>query len=312
MHYRLRVFTILLLAAIVVPTPTSSSHAADGAKPKDGGHVRLDETTCGAEKSNRTRESVSDAKECKQGERKLRIVFFGAHCDDNEIGAGGLMRLLANRGHEVISAYATTFRRGRTCDGKPEDEVRRAEATAACKLLGATPHFFPYAHEDLEKPLADSKTLSEIGAWLQRIKPDVVVTHWPIDEHANHCSVAAAVIGAYRHLGPGWNLYFYENLTFTNWDSLGSLGFRPNLYLDITDVRESKRQAVAVFKSQAQWNLWDAHDNMHVERGKECGVKYAEAFFLVEAKPGCPLLPLLFQPAKNNKVGGPEVLLQSR
>jgi len=49
---------------------------------------------------------------------------------------------------------------------------------------------------------------------------------------------------------------------------------------------------VEVFKSQSHYNLWDVQDNMHVQRGKECGVRYAEAFFLVEAKPGCPLLPV--------------------
>jgi N-acetylglucosamine malate deacetylase 1 len=275
----MRVCTSLLLAAIVAMAPIGWSAAADGHGDK-------------------------------QGEKKLRIVFFGAHCDDNEIGAGGLMRLLANQGHEVISAYGTTFRRGRTCDGRPEDEVRRAEATAACKLLGATPHFFPYPHEDLDDPLAAGKTLSEMAAWLKQTKPDIVVTHWPIDAHTNHSSVAAAVLAAYDHYKPGWNLYFYENLTFTNWDQLGSLGFRPNLYLDIGEVHALKKQAIAIFKSQAEWNLWDHHDNMHAERGKECGVKYAEAFFLLEAKPGCPLLPLVFRPIKNQGGGSPEVLRQ--
>lgn len=244
--------------------------------------------------------------------RKLRVVFFGAHCDDNEVCAGGLMRMLADQGHEVISAYATTFRRGRMVDGKPEDEVRRAESTAACKLLGAAPRFFPYAHEDLEKPLADGTTLSEMAAWLTEVKPDIVVTQWPVDTHPNHRSVAEAVLAAYRHSGhvwgqdnpsvnkaePSWNLYFYEANTFTKWDDLESLAFCPNVYLDIATVRDRKKRVVETFKSQASYNLWDVQDNMHAQRGKECGSQYAEAFFLVEAKPGCPLLPLQVLPRK--------------
>jgi hypothetical protein len=31
---------------------------------------------------------------------------------------------------------------------------------------------------------------------------------------------------------------------------------------------------------------------MHRARGSECGAEYAEAYLLVEAKPGVPLLPL--------------------
>jgi N-acetylglucosamine malate deacetylase 1 len=134
-----------------------------------------------------------DSADAADAAQKLRVVFLGAHCDDNKVCAGGLMRMLADQGHEVISAYATTFRRGRRVDGKPEDEVRRAESTAACKLLGATPHFFSYVHEDLENPLADAKTLAAMAAWLKQVKPDIVVTQWPIDTHPNHGSAAEAV-----------------------------------------------------------------------------------------------------------------------
>jgi hypothetical protein len=33
---------------------------------------------------------------------------------------------------------------------------------------------------------------------------------------------------------------------------------------------------------------------MHRDRGVQCGVPYAEAYTLVEAKPDCPLLPVQF------------------
>ena len=33
---------------------------------------------------------------------------------------------------------------------------------------------------------------------------------------------------------------------------------------------------------------------MHRRRGAECGVEFAEAYSLVEAKAGCPLLPVTF------------------
>jgi N-acetylglucosamine malate deacetylase 1 len=238
--------------------------------------------------------------------RKLKIVFFGAHCDDNELGAGGLMRMLADQGHEVISAYATAFRRGRMIDGKSEDEVRRAESAAACKILGATPYFFRYAHEELEKPFADKKTLDEILDWFDETKPDIVVALWPVDTHPNHQVAGMSALMAYNQSGriwgvevskapkpkKSWNLYFYEVNTFTKRDDIETLAFSPNAYLDIGKVRDRKRKAIDCLKSQDPVTGWAVHDAMHAERGKQCGVRFAEAFHLIEAKPGCPLLPV--------------------
>ena len=81
--------------------------------------------------------------------KKPRVVVFGGHPDDPESGAGGLIALLTRAGHEVICSYATCFRGERKFFDRPEAEVRREEAAAACRVLGATPNFFPYAHEKL-------------------------------------------------------------------------------------------------------------------------------------------------------------------
>jgi LmbE family N-acetylglucosaminyl deacetylase len=76
--------------------------------------------------------------------KKLRVVIFGGHPDDPESGAGGLVALLTRQGHEVILADGTAFRGDRKFFDRPEADVRREEATAACQVLGATPKFFPY------------------------------------------------------------------------------------------------------------------------------------------------------------------------
>jgi hypothetical protein len=52
--------------------------------------------------------------------KKLRVVVFGAHPDDPESGAGGLIATLTGGGHEVICAYGTTFRGDRRFFGRSE------------------------------------------------------------------------------------------------------------------------------------------------------------------------------------------------
>ena len=218
-------------------------------------------------------------------DKKLKVVVIGGHPDDPESGAGGLVAMLSRQGHEVILAYGTAFRSDRRFFDRPEADVRRGEASAACKVLGATPKFFPYAHEKL---VADEPTLKAVSAWLDDVKPDIVVTHWPLDTHPNHHAVSSLVWQSYKRQG-GWNLYFFEVMTDQQ-----TIAFRPELYLDIAAVREAKRRALLEHSSQGPEQIWEAHEKMHHRRGAECGVEFAEAYSLVEAKQGCPLLPVKF------------------
>ena len=78
---------------------------------------------------------------------RLVVVVFGGHPDDPESGCGGLIAQLAEAGHEVHLAYATCFRGDRKIPGRGEAEVRREEAAEACRILGAKPKSFDYAHE---------------------------------------------------------------------------------------------------------------------------------------------------------------------
>jgi N-acetylglucosamine malate deacetylase 1 len=233
--------------------------------------------------------------------RKLHVVVFGGHPDDPESGAGGLIATLTRQGHEVICAYGTAFRGDRRFFGRPEAEVRKEEATAACKVLGAKPKFFPYAHEKL---VADKTTLEQVSAWLAEVKPDIVVTHWPLDTHPNHHVVSYLVWQCYKRHG-GWNLSFFEVMTDQQ-----TIGFEPDLFLDIAPVRDVKERSLDEHKSQGPEEIWQVHERMHRRRGAQCGVEYAEAFKLVEAKEGCPLLPISFltrqgqEPAETNQQPG--------
>jgi N-acetylglucosamine malate deacetylase 1 len=221
----------------------------------------------------------------EQAEKKLKVVVFGAHPDDPESGAGGLVALLARQGHEVILAYGTAFRGDRQFFGRPEADVRREESSAACGVLGAKPKFFPYAHEKL---VADEPTFQAVKSWLEETKPDIVVAHWPLDMHPNHHTVSSLVWQCYTRNG-GWNLYFFEVMTDAQ-----SIAFEAELYLDIGPVHEVKKRAIDCFKSQNPEEIWAFHDRMHRRRGAECGVEFAEAYRLVEAKKGCVLLPVRF------------------
>jgi LmbE family N-acetylglucosaminyl deacetylase len=215
--------------------------------------------------------------------KKLRVAVVGAHPDDPESGCGGLIALLTGQGHEVVVGYLTCYRGDRKIGNEPEAVVRRREASAACQALGARPHFFDYAHEKLT---ADEATVAAVSAWLKTVRPDVVITHWPLDTHPNHHVTSSLVWQSYLRDAP-WGLYFFEVMTDQQ-----SLGFRPDLYLDIGSVRDLKRRALDCHQSQKPDAIWAVHDAMQRRRGGEAGVKFAEAFIRADSARERPKLPL--------------------
>jgi LmbE family N-acetylglucosaminyl deacetylase len=215
--------------------------------------------------------------------KKLRVAVVGAHPDDPESGCGGLIARLTQAGHEVVVGYLTCYRGDRKIGQEPEAQVRRREATAACRVLGARPHFFDYAHEKL---VADEATLNAVAAWLQEVKPDVVVTHWPLDTHPNHHVTGSLVWQCYLR-DSTWGLYFFEVMTDRQ-----SLNFRPDLYLDVEAVRDLKRRALDCHGSQDPAAIWEVHDAMQRRRGAEAGVRSAEAYVRADSARERPQLPL--------------------
>jgi LmbE family N-acetylglucosaminyl deacetylase len=218
-------------------------------------------------------------------EKKLRVVIVGAHPDDPESGCGALIALLTQQGHEVVVGYLTCFRGDRKIGQEPEALVRKREATAACQVLGAKPYFFDYAHEKL---YADEASVEAVAAWLQTVRPDVVITHWPLDAHPNHHVTSSLVWQCYLRESR-WGLYFFEVMT-----NRQSLGFRPDLYLDIASVRDLKRRALDCHQSQKPGDIWEAHDTMHRRRGAEAGIPFAESFIRADGTRERPKLLLPF------------------
>src|ERR1700757_4873506 len=115
---------------------------------------------------------------------KKKIVCFGGHPDDPESGCGGTLAKLANIGHDVTIIYLTTGEAG--IAGKTHDEaaaIRKQEAINACTVLKAKPVF---AGQIDGATVMDNEWLIKLQKLIADEKPDMVVTHWPIDSHKDH------------------------------------------------------------------------------------------------------------------------------
>jgi LmbE family N-acetylglucosaminyl deacetylase len=203
--------------------------------------------------------------------RKSKIVVVGGHPDDPESGCGGTIARYADLGHDVVCLYLTRGEAG--IRGKTHDQaaqIRTAEAKKACGILKARPVFAGQIDGATEVDAARYDSFAKI---LAQAKPDVVLTHWPIDGHRDHRVASLLTYDAWERCDRSFTLYYYEVMTGHQ-----SQLFAPTDYVDITETEARKRAACMAHASQHPEGFYSHHDAMNRFRGLECRCKYAEAF----------------------------------
>lgn len=210
-------------------------------------------------------------------DRPLRLALVGAHCDDVEIGCGGMLLDLAARG-ALASADALVL----ASVPAREEETRKAlpafTAPAPCEVtFGGLPDGRLPAHWDRVKDL-----MQEFAA---RVRPDVVLAPSPADAHQDHRLLGEMVRTVFRD----HTVLHYE---IPKWD--GDLGAaRPQVYWPVPAelVRRKYELLAEHYPSQHghDWFREDTFSALARLRGMECRADYAEAF-------SCPQLVLTAGP----------------
>ena len=205
-----------------------------------------------------------------QGYKKVLVI--GAHPDDPESMCAGTMLKLKAMGAEVVAVYLTSGEAGIV--GKTHEQartIRQAEARKACEVLGVRAVFMTQTDGNAE---VNKERYAEMKALIEAEKPDMVITHWPIDSHRDHRVCSILVYDAWRMTGRGFDLYYSEVMT-----GMQTQNFTPTLWVDITDYRDKKIEAYLCHESQElEGAVKEYHDTMERMRGMECQAKYAEAF----------------------------------
>lgn len=203
---------------------------------------------------------------------KLQIVCLGAHPGDPEFGCGGTMAKYSDAGHSVTFIYLT--RGGASDPARSHAEMaalRAAEANTSCKILNATPLFASQLDGDT---VLDKKQNEEMTKMILALKPGIVFTQWPVDAHPDHQVTGMLALTAWVRSKRQFHLYFYEVNT-----GVETMAFTPSDYVDITSVRERKKEAMFAHKTQNPVETYNDYFRPLEEfRGLEAGVKAAEAF----------------------------------
>ena len=173
-----------------------------------------------------------------------RALVIAPHPDDESLGCGGTMALLAGRGTEVTTLTASDGEATRGTD-LPADEIGRlgrAEAQRAAAVSGAESRFLGLP----DGGLADHphELTSGLRKALSEVEPDAVFAPWLLDGGSDHRAVSGALADALDGAGgsPLPEVWGYEV-----WTPLV-----PNRMVDITGVIDRKREAIACHETASK------------------------------------------------------------
>jgi LmbE family N-acetylglucosaminyl deacetylase len=201
------------------------------------------------------------------------IIDFAAHPSDLEIGMAGTIAKLSAMGYNVQPVIATlpNFVKSDTKEG------RKSESMLSAKVMGCkSPIFLDLSPEQM---VFGRKLVTLIDSLITEHKPDSVFTQWHGDSHQDHQILTSSVISACRNQN---NLFMYET---TIPGGITQNSFRPQLFVDITETIDIKKNALECFQSQfiRCGEIWiPAVIGRCSFRGYQVDAKYAEAFEVVK------------------------------
>jgi 4-oxalomesaconate hydratase len=229
---------------------------------------------------------------------KKTALVISAHAADFVWRAGGAIALHAEKGYEVTVACLSFGERGESArlwkEGKSLDEVkaiRRSEAEDAAQALGVHRlELFDLGDYPLHLEKEDKFRLVDL---IREVQPTFMMSHSQYDPYnTDHMYMTQVALEA-RMIAQAWGhdpgqkvlgapqLYLFEP------HQTEQMGWKPDVFLDITPVWEKKRAAMECMNGQV--HLWEYYTRVAQQRanhfkrnsggqsgGRDC--KYAEGF----------------------------------
>ncbi len=204
-------------------------------------------------------------------------LIISAHSADFVWRCGGAIALHAKLGYEVTVVCLSYGERGESAKlwklgDMTLDKVkteRRKEAENAAKALNAHDiQFFDLGDYPLDMDRDAKFKLVDV---IRAVQPQFMMSHSHYDPYNTDHSYATKVAMECRMIAQAWGhnpeekvlgspqLYLFEP------HQTEQMGWKPDVFLDITDVWDNKRAAIECM--QGQEHLWDYYTNVAQNRG---------------------------------------------
>lgn len=200
----------------------------------------------------------------------MRLMAVMAHPDDAEIWCGGTLMLHAEKGDDVCIC-TLSYR---------EDSQRGMEAKEGARQMGCKVELLGMKDAAIRDT---EEAVERVAQSIESFQPDTIITHWYDDMHPDHeaafCIVRRALLQNLL-IKPIEDIKLFPRIFCC--DSLSSIGlhgrFKPDRYVDVSDVWDKKIAAINIHQSQPLWYYLEMIDKQCLAHGRDSGKKRAEGF----------------------------------
>ena len=188
-----------------------------------------------------------------------RILVVAAHPDDEILGCGGCVCKWSGMGAEVRALVLAEGLTSRTADPESVDdnakESLRENARESAEIVG----YESICFESFPDNRMDSVDLLDvvlvIGGYIDRLRPDIVLTHHHGDLNIDHRVAFQAVITACRPLAVNLvkTILSFETPSATEWNfPYYANTFSPNVFIDISEHIDKKLEALSCYVTESR------------------------------------------------------------
>ena len=215
------------------------------------------------------------------------VLVVAAHPDDEAIGCFGTLLNHYKLGDIINIVFLTDGVSSRGNSKKNKDE-RKKNCLKVLSVLGLKKNnvfFLDYPDNMMDSvPLLD--VVKNIEKIKQKIKPNIIYTHFSNDLNIDHRVAYQAAVTASR---PTTNetvkkIFCFEILSSTEWSDKNKQIFSPNYFVDISKFINKKIKALKIYdkeiKKSPNARSLENIKNLASIRGSSIGTYYAEAFFI--------------------------------
>ncbi len=192
-----------------------------------------------------------------------RVLAFGAHPDDLEVGAGGLLARLSAEGAEVTMAVVSI---------PNNTEQRRKEARAGADIIDAD-LFILFEEKPLRvEDISMHELVRRFDQIVGDVRPDLVITHSAYDLHWDHGLVNRATVSALRRTPCDLLAFLSSPEMNAQSRAIGQC------FADISKTMDTKIAAIRAHESQISKLDLDSSRDLARAMGRISGYEYAEAY----------------------------------
>jgi len=171
------------------------------------------------------------------------VLVVAAHPDDEVFGCGGTIAKHIALGDKVHVVFMTNGVGSRNASFKEAQERRKASQDVANILGISSTQQFEFPDNKMDT-IALLDVVQSIEKVIDKLQPKIIYTHHAGDLNIDHQLTHKAVMTACRPQ-PGFcvkEIYAFEVLSSTEWQTPGYMPFLINKYVDITNYIDLKKE----------------------------------------------------------------------